>query len=104
MDERGDSFTSIFVSIGRLFAEFVDAAVDVGVVAPVVVVHCRDHLRGLLRGGGIVEINKWDTGADFLIQNREVVPDSGHVKGSFHIGHLTHSCEKATGRTNWPPQ
>ena len=57
-DEARDFGARPFVAVGRLLAERVDAPVDVGVVAFVVVHNRLNDLPRLLRGGGVVEIDQ----------------------------------------------
>ena len=42
---------------GGAIAQFVDAAVDVGVVVLVVIAQGLEHRARLLRGGGVVEVD-----------------------------------------------
>ena len=70
----GDTFRARFVLAGGAFGEGVDAAMDVGIVALVVVVKGVDDDAGLLRGGGIIEIDQ-RLAVDFLFEQRKVVAD-----------------------------
>ncbi len=59
-DEVADLFAGFFVLLGAAFAERVDAAVDVGVVALVDAAEDFDHLPRPLRAGGVVEETRAD--------------------------------------------
>ncbi len=58
VDEAADLAAGVLVGLGGLFGQGVDAAVDVGVVAPVVVVHGLDDRLGFLGGGGVVQVDQ----------------------------------------------
>src|SRR6202165_5605926 len=77
VDEGGHPLTCRLVGGRRLLADGVDAAMRVGVVAAVVVVHDVDHGRRLLRGGGAVEVDQ-RLAVDSAAENREV---GSHVRG-----------------------
>ena len=70
-DEAGDFLAGFLVALGGLHAEGMDAAVDVGVVAFVVVDEGLDDGGGLLGGGGVVEVDE-GLAVDKLVQNGEV--------------------------------
>ena len=57
VDEAGDRGARRFVGRGRALAEQVGGAMDVRVVVPVVVLEGVEHLPGLLRGVGVVEVD-----------------------------------------------
>ena len=68
-----------FVHVGRLDAQRVDAAVDIGVVL-LVEVHKRvDHLARLLRGGRIIEVDERPP-VDLPLQYGEVLPYARYVQ------------------------
>ena len=86
--------SGVFVGVGRLLAQFVHAAMDVGVFGFVVADDAVDHGAGLLRGGGVVEIDQRlavrggvedrEIGADFCrLKFREPFEDGG---GAGHSG------------------
>ena len=56
--KRGDLCARFFVGVGRLLAQLVDAAMDVGVFGFVVADEAIDHRPGLLRGGAVVEVDQ----------------------------------------------
>ena len=58
---------------GRAAAQFVDAAMDVGVVAAVKLVHGLQHRERLLRGRGIVKINEREP-VDLLAEDGKIRP------------------------------
>ena len=70
-DERADFFAGLFVLLGAAFAERVDAAVDVGVIALVHAAEHVDHLPRPLRAGGVVEEDERVIAVDGLLQDRE---------------------------------
>ena len=82
VDEFRDPCARAFVGVGRAHRERVEAAVDVAIVALVVVDERVDHGARLLGGGPVVEIDE-GLAVDLLVQNREVGADvfpGGHVK------------------------
>ena len=79
-DERPDFFAGFFVLLGAAFAERVDAAMDVGVVAFVHAAEDVDHLPRPLRAGGVVEEHERLIAVDVLLQDREVVAQRGGQK------------------------
>ena len=78
--EGRDPRASTLEQVGGLLGEPVDAAVDVGVAAAVVVVHRLDHRGGLLGGGGRVEVDERTT-VDLTRHEREVGPDVEEAGG-----------------------
>jgi hypothetical protein len=64
-------------------AQLVDAAMDVGVVALVVIDQRLNHRARFLRRGGVVEIDQ-RLAVDFLVQDREVRAEFGPV-GSWNL-------------------
>ena len=57
-DEAGDLFAGFLVALGGLHAEGVDSAMDVGVVAFVVVHEGLNDGGGFLGGGGVVQVDQ----------------------------------------------
>ncbi len=74
VDKLRDTLPGALVLPGGALGEGVDAAMDVGVVALVVIVQRVDDHARLLRRGGIVEIHQWFA-VDFLSEQRKVVAD-----------------------------
>ncbi len=79
-DETGGGDASGLVGGGRLFAGGVDAAVDVGRVATVVVVDRVDHGARLERGRRAVEIRQ-ATAAEVALEDGEVGADELRIDG-----------------------
>ena len=67
-DEVADFFAGFFVLLGAAFAERVDAAVDVGVVALVHAAEDVDHLPRALGAGGVVEKDERVIAVDVLLR------------------------------------
>jgi len=67
---------SRLVADGRLFGDAVCRAMDVGVELLEVLHHGARHLSRPLRGVGGVEVG------DARFEDREILPDRGHVEGS----------------------
>ena len=59
-----------FEGVRGAVAQFVDAAMDIGVVVLVVMDERVNHRARLLRRGGVVEINQ-RLAVDFLVEDRE---------------------------------
>ena len=76
VDELADSAARALVGKGRLLAEEVDAAMDVGVFAGVVALERVDDRQRLLGGRAVVEIDEIFA-ADFLAEYGEVAADLG---------------------------
>ena len=74
VDEFGELLAGAFVLARGALGEGVDAAMDVRVVALVIIVQRLDDDARLLRGGGVVEINQ-RLAVDLLPQDRKVVTD-----------------------------
>src|SRR5215510_15995033 len=70
-----------FESAGSAIAEFMNAAVNVGVVALVILDEGIYDSARLLGGGGIIEVNE-RTAMHLLIQNGEVGSESRPIHGS----------------------
>ena len=60
-----------FESGGRAIAQFMNAAMDVGVVVLVIIAQRLDDCARLLRGRGVIEINQ-RMAMDLLIQDRKI--------------------------------
>ena len=71
IDEFSGAFAGLLVGIGGAHRERVDAAVDVGVVVPVVVRERVDDALGLLGRGGVVEVDE-RLPVDLLVEDREI--------------------------------
>ena len=78
-DEASDLAARPLVRVGRLLGQRMDPAVDVGVVALVIVHQRLDHAARLLRRRRVVQIHKRFAMHDPR-QNREIPPDSLHVE------------------------
>ena len=78
-DEVGDLRAGRLVGRGRLLGDGVDAAVDVGRIAAVVVVDRVDHLPRLLAGGGRVEVGEGPT-PEVALEDREVGADGERIE------------------------
>ena len=65
------AFARGFVGAGGAIAQFVNAAVDIGVVVLVVAADGIEDGARLLRGGGVVEVDE-RMAVDLLIEDREV--------------------------------
>ena len=70
----GDSLAGGFVSGGGGLGKAVDAAVDVGIDALVVVAGRIEDAERFLRSGGVIEIDE-RLPVDFLIQDGELFPE-----------------------------
>ena len=95
-DEGAHGLACGFVHLGGLLREEVHAAVDVGVGRIVFVHHRLDYLPGLLRRGGVVEVDE-RAAIDGLGEYGEVFPQSVYVEhglsGLFylHLRHVRHA-------------
>ena len=84
-DEVADFFAGFFVLLGAAFAERVDAAVDVGVIALVDAAEDFDHLPRALRAGGVVEEDERMIAVDVLLRgsgSRRAAMAASSVDGS----------------------
>src|SRR5437763_6128045 len=72
-DEGRHPLPCRLVGRSRFLTDGVNAAMGIGVVAPVVVVHGVDHHRGLLGGSRAVEVDQW-LAVDTPTQDRKVGP------------------------------
>ena len=89
VDEAGVRRSRSLVQRRRLLREHVQAAVDVGVVVPVVVAHRIDHRVGLLRRGRVVEVDQ-RLAVNLPSQDREARAEGLHVESS---GNRSVRCE-----------
>ncbi len=78
-DEPHHFFAGGFVQVGRFFAERIDAAMNIGVAAPVILVHRVNHLARSLRRGGAVEENE-RLAVNLAFENWKIGANSAHVK------------------------
>ncbi len=72
VDEFRGAGAGGFESGGGAIAQFVDAAMDVGVVVLVIMAQRLDHRARFLRRGGVVEINQ-RLAMDLLVEDREIL-------------------------------
>ena len=80
VDESCDLAAAVFVRGGGLLGDRVHAAVDVGVVRAVAVVHRVEHRERLLRRRRRVEVDE-ALAVDLAPEDREVALDRGDVEG-----------------------
>ena len=71
VDEFGGAGAGRFERGGGAVAQFVDAAMDIGVVVLVVMAQGVEHRARLLRGGGVVEIDQ-RLAVNLLVEDREI--------------------------------
>jgi hypothetical protein len=76
MDKLGQAHPRTFIGRRRQLAQPMDAAVDVGVVAAVVVVHGRDDCRRLLRRCRAIEIDERHAGVNLGGKDGKVSADA----------------------------
>src|ERR1035437_767969 len=74
IDELGSTRTRGLEGGGGAIAQFMDAAVDIGIVVLVVIAQGIEHSARLLRGGGIVKVNQ-RLAVDLLVEDGKVGPD-----------------------------
>ena len=72
MDEISNGLSGMFVGLGRLLAQVMHPTVDVAVLVQVIVALALNDAQGLLRGGGIVEINQ-GLAIDLLVEDGELL-------------------------------
>lgn len=94
VDETGHTQPGIFVALSCLFAQRVDATVDVGVVSTIVVIHGADDRFWLLAAGAIVQIDQGFL-ADPALQDREVLSD---LIDPFDEGRRVYGCYHGLSR------
>src|SRR5262249_49697345 len=70
---------NVFVFCRSPLRESVDSAMDIRVVATIIILDRIDHRQRLLRGGCVVQIDE-RFGMDFLIEHREIAPHSFNVE------------------------
>ena len=83
VDEARDLRARVFERVGRAFGDLVDAAMDVGVVARVVVDQRVDDGLRLLRGRRRVEVDEAFAARGRLREDREVGRDARGFAGRF---------------------
>src|SRR5579859_4193856 len=99
VDEFGGARPRVLKRGRGAIAQFVDAAVDVGVVAFVIMDQRVNHHARLLRRGGVIEINQ-RLAVDLLVKDGKIPAERGPVwrfNGS-HRGNLTTKCTNDTNR------
>ena len=74
----GDTFPGTFVGLGRARTEFVQAAVDIGVLVFVIIPQGVEHLSRLLGGRRVVEIDEGMIVRP-LQQDRKIIPDRAPI-------------------------
>src|SRR6185436_3055286 len=70
-NESGHPFPGALVGAGRAVAQLMDAPVNIGVIMLIIVPERFKHLPGLLRGGGIVEVDQ-RMPVNLLIEDRKI--------------------------------
>ena len=84
VDEFRGACARGFKGVGRAVAQFVDAAMDIGVVVFVIMHQRVNHRARFLRRGGVVEIHQ-RLAVDLLIENRKILSQRGPINDfSFH--------------------
>ena len=83
----GDALPRALVGLGRARAQFVQAAMHVGVVVLVIMPERIEHRARLLRRGRVVEIDQ-RLAMHLLVEDREVLANRGPIDGS--AGDLVH--------------
>ena len=76
IDKLRNAFARAFVGGGGAVAQFVDAAVHVGVVVLIIALNGLEHGARFLRGGGVVEVYQ-RMPVNLLSQRREIISDAG---------------------------
>ena len=84
-EKAGHGVPGLLEGVGRTVAQGVDAAVYVGIVMAVIVTDRLDHARGLLGGGGIVQVHQ-RMAVDLLVQDGEVAPHPPGIEGRRLLG------------------
>ena len=82
VDERRDLVAGALERLGRLGAELVHGAGDVGVVPLEVVDHRVDHDLRLLRGVGAVEVDQRQPARERALEDREVLADDLELRAA----------------------
>ena len=85
VEERPHLLAGGLVGLGRKLAQHVDAAMDVGVAADVVVHQRVEHGLRLLRRGGVVEIDQ-RLAVHLLVQDREIRAEARDVEPGHGAG------------------
>ena len=81
MDKFCRAVARALKSLGGTPAQFVDAAVDIGVVILVKPAQGVDDGSGLLRSGGIVQIDE-RMSMNLLVKDGKILAQAFHVKNS----------------------
>ena len=81
VDELPHLLPRPLVGVGGQLAQGVDAPVDVGIFGRVVIDQGIYNRLGLLGGSGVVQVHQ-GLAVDQFLQDGEVLPYPGHVKGS----------------------
>ena len=71
IEEFGGALSGGFEAGGMLIAQFVNTAMDIGIIALVVIIQRLDDRAGFLGRGGVVEINQ-RLSMDLLVQDGKV--------------------------------
>ena len=58
VDKLAHGLAGLLVEFGGLLAHPMDATVDIGIDVEILLAHGIQHAEGLLRGGGVVEVNQ----------------------------------------------
>ena len=80
VDEFGGARPGGFVTGRGAIAQFMDAAMDVGIVVFVIMHQRVNHRARFLRRGGVVEINQ-RLAVDLLVEDREILAQFCPVNG-----------------------
>lgn len=98
IEEGGHLAACGLILIRRTIAQFMQAAMHIRIVTLVVAHESIDHLAGLLRGRGVVEIDE-RMAVDFLVQDREVLAKLGPV-GAHGVRMMAYDRQRATARVS----
>src|SRR5690242_4671283 len=85
IQETANCFPGRFVVVGGALGKGVHAAMNVGIVALVIVANRIDHGAGLLRSGSVVQIDE-RLAVDQLMQDREFLADVLNVERAARSG------------------
>ena len=76
IDKAGNPPPGIFIGVGRVLAQTVNATMDIGMGLAVVGVHCLNDRQRLLRRGCTIQVYQWHTGMNLPLQNGEISANS----------------------------
>ncbi len=93
-DEVRHGLACTFVGRRGLLTDGVDAAMDVGAVAPLVGVHRLDDGAWLEGRGGAVEVREAAAGPELPLEDGEVATDDVSVEESGSVHHRRHGCQR----------